>query len=198
MDIRQINNYFGDMDLFLMDLILKGKIPEKGKILDVGCGEGRNGLYFIQHGYEYHGWDIDKSKLSLIEYLTKNLPNTNAHFLCQDIRSTLTHTAYDILLCSRVLHFAESLEDFMLMWSKLADLTSENGVIYVSMDSIIDISMGIKRPNSKVEFPDGATRFALTESIYDEIRKGFDEIEPLRTLVQHDTRAQSFFLLKKN
>ena len=197
MDIRSINNYFGDMDLFLMDLILKGQIPERGKVLDVGCGEGRNALYFIQNEYEYHGWDTDASKLKLLEYISSKIENINASFEVKNLKDANPTNSFDFIICSRMLHFAQNKQDFLVMWNKLSNLLAKNGVIYVSMDSMVDTEIGHYHENGLMEFPDGKFRFALTKELYEEIKKGFKEIEPLKTLVQHEKRAQSFLVLKK-
>ncbi|MEO9868969.1 class I SAM-dependent methyltransferase [Ekhidna sp.] len=197
MTLREINNHFGDMDLFLMDLILKGYIKEDGKVLDVGCGEGRNGLYFIQQGYEYHGWDTDSSKLKLLKYLSKSIDGAKADFRIQDLKSSKGEQSFDFIICSRVLHFAKSETDFRQMWQNILSLLKPNGILYVSMDSIVDSTQGKKLNNGLVEFPDSKVRFVLTNDIYKEIKKGFEEIEPLRTLVHHNERTQSFFIFRK-
>lgn len=192
---HEINNYFGDMDIFLMDLILKGKIPSNGKVLDAGCGEGRNGIYFINNEYSYTGVDPDRSKVSLIEFLSKG---TNASFFVEDIRGfAQCRERFDFIICSRVLHFASSTDHFMEMWYDLISMLSPQGIIYISMDSVIDTNMGEKLDNGHIRFPDGEVRFAITATMYQKIKKGFEEIEPLKTLVAHGKRAQSFIALKK-
>lgn len=185
------------MDIFLMDLILKGKIKSNAKVLDVGCGEGRNGVYFIQAGYEYHGWDTDSSKLKLLQYLAKSLSNSKGIFRKLDLRDAAGEEKFDLVICSRVLHFAKSKDDLKAMWRKLGDLMNTGSILYMSMDSIIDNSIGKILDSGMVEFPDGKVRFALDQTLYNEMKKGFEEIEPLRTLVHHNNRAQSFICLKK-
>lgn len=185
------------MDLFLMDIILKGKVPSEGRVWDIGCGAGRNGIYFLKQGYEYHGWDTDSSQIRLLEYFAQSLKNSNGHFQVNDLRSAAPPHEFDLIICSRVLHFASSIEDFMCMWKNLSTSLAKQGVLYISMDSIVNTTLGEELSNGKYTFPDGKVRFALTESIYEEIKKGFEEIEPLRTLVYHKTRAQSFFAFRK-
>ena len=185
------------MDLFLLDLILKGKIPENARILDAGCGEGRNAIYFIQEGYEYLGIDSDESKIRLAQYMSSNISTSKAIFKVGDIRQMRDNATFDLVICSRVLHFAESENDFFEMWSSISEQVSQGGMIYISMDSKIDNALGHPVENGRFEFPDGAVRFAITDSIYQEIKKGFELVEPLKTLVQNETRAQSFFTLRK-
>ncbi|MEQ6168299.1 class I SAM-dependent methyltransferase [Ekhidna sp. MALMAid0563] len=197
MEVADINNYFGDMDLFLMDLILKGRVSVDARILDVGCGEGRNGIFFIRNGYGYQGWDSDASKLKLLEYLVHTLDHHKSSFYQVDLLAANTAEKFDLIICSRVLHFSDSIDDFHKKWQKLASLLNNGGIIYLSMDSAIDNTLASPIGGGKFEFPDTKIRVALTNDLYREMKKGFEEIEPLRTLAHHNERAQSFVVLRK-
>ena len=197
MKLDDINNYFGDMDLFLMDWILKGLLPESGTVLDVGCGDGRNGLYFIKNGYKYVGLDHDSAQIQLIRYLSQSFQGVDCEFLDSDIRTFVSPEKFDIIVCSRMLHFASDDLDFQLIWSRFVECLSPGGIIYLSMDSAIDSTLTKKIDENNHEFPDGKLRFVLTEERLKFIKKGFEEIEPLKTVVHHKQRAQSFLLLRK-
>ncbi|MFF0830953.1 hypothetical protein ACFYU8_29590 [Brevibacillus sp. NPDC003359] len=41
---------FGDMDIYLFDQLLKGRVTKDMRILDAGCGSGRNLVYFLRNG----------------------------------------------------------------------------------------------------------------------------------------------------
>ncbi len=59
------DNYYLTKDLFgepypeLMDFFKN--FPDRGKLLDLGCGQGRNAIPLVQLGYEVTG--IDNSKV---------------------------------------------------------------------------------------------------------------------------------------
>ena len=48
---------FGDIDIYLFDQILKGRIARGMRVMDAGCGGGRNLVYLMRAGYEVFGTD---------------------------------------------------------------------------------------------------------------------------------------------
>ena len=185
------------MDLYLMDAILKGKVPERGKVLDIGCGEGRNGIYFIQHGYEYVGVDQDASKVRILEYLTNSLPHSNASFLAEPMDKAFYGNEYDLILASRILHFANSSREFRIIVEKIAASLKPKGMLYLAMDSAIIESHVQKYEDGKYEFRDGRISFCLTEPIYKDLLAHFTELEEIKTVFYKNKRVQSFALLQK-
>lgn len=186
------------MDLYLMDAILKGHTPDRGSVLDVGCGQGRNGLYFLRGGYNYFGIDPDIPSLKLVEYLSSQYKGASCAFAATTIHEFKPEKRFDLIICSQVLHFAKNKEDFLSMWDQLSRLIHPSGVIYVAMDSLIDTKLNGKWDGEHYQFPDGKCRFPLVADVYELMKKGFEEIEALKTLVLHAQRAQSFMLLRKS
>jgi len=193
-----INNHFGDMDLYLMDALLKGHVPGKASILDVGSGEGRNGIYFIKEGFSYHGIDPEKSKTRLLQYLADSLKNPNASFTTERLEDVDLPKQYDFIIASRVLHFAPSQTQLLSNWNKLAKSLSPGGIIYFAMDSAMASSFVMPKEEGFFEFKDGRISLALTEQLYQRLSVGFEEVEPLKTIVYHNSRVQSFGLLRKH
>lgn len=192
----EINNHFGDMDLYLMDAILKGYIPKSGRVLDAGCGEGRNALYFIKGGYEYLGVDQDASKIKLFEFFTNSISGPQAKFLVQDIRSVSLKGDFSMIIASRLLHFCSNEEEFFSLIQQFFTVLIPGGVFYFSMDSAFSSEAKTREDGMSI-FPDGRVSFALNESRYHYMLERFQEIESLKTVIHRHERSQSFGLLRK-
>ena len=77
-DLRQ---QFGDIDIYLFDQILRGRFDSRQRVLDAGCGDGRNLVYLLQHGFECYGVDSEPSAVDVVRQLASrlapSLPSTN-------------------------------------------------------------------------------------------------------------------------
>ena len=74
-----IQNIFGGIDIYLFDQIQKGRFEDGMKILDVGCGNGRNLDYLMQSGYDVYGIDESQTFINNIKFLKdkKGLMDSN-------------------------------------------------------------------------------------------------------------------------
>ncbi len=52
-----LHEQFGDIDIYLFDQILRGRIARGMRVMDAGCGGGRNLVYLMRAGYEVFGMD---------------------------------------------------------------------------------------------------------------------------------------------
>ncbi len=48
---------FGSIDIYLFDQLLRGNIRAGMRVLDAGCGGGRNLTYLLREGFECFGVD---------------------------------------------------------------------------------------------------------------------------------------------
>ena len=44
---------FGEIDIYVFDQLLKGRFDSARRVLDAGCGEGRNLHYLLAAGCDY-------------------------------------------------------------------------------------------------------------------------------------------------
>ncbi|WP_255459102.1 class I SAM-dependent methyltransferase [Mucilaginibacter lacusdianchii] len=74
---NQLQHIFGNIDIYLFDQLLKGTYANSRKILDAGCGGGRNLVYFLQNGYEVYGVDPNPQAIEAVKELSAQLATTN-------------------------------------------------------------------------------------------------------------------------
>src|ERR1035441_3080272 len=76
-----LQEQFGQIDIYLFDQLLKGRVAPGMRILDAGCGSGRNIVYFLREGYEVYAVDSDARSLesvcSLARTFAPTLPASN-------------------------------------------------------------------------------------------------------------------------
>lgn len=77
---------------------LKKLLPAGSKVIEIGCGAGRDALHLVQNGYEYLGTDISKS---LLDYTAQKLPD--AKFAVSDIYDLSYDGSFDAFWCSAVI-----------------------------------------------------------------------------------------------
>ena len=60
---QNLQDDFGNIDIYLFDLLLKGRITPAMHVLDAGCGGGRNLIYFLRQGYNISGVDLSEEAI---------------------------------------------------------------------------------------------------------------------------------------
>ncbi len=110
-----LHEQFGDIDIYLFDQLLKGRIAPGMRILDAGCGHGRNLVYLLRQGYEIFGVDAEahaiESVRSLAASLAPLLPAGNFRVEAVE-KMSLPDAFADAAISSAVLHFARDDQQF--------------------------------------------------------------------------------------
>jgi tellurite methyltransferase len=68
-----LQQQFGQIDIYLFDQLLRGNIAPGVRILDTGCGGGRNLVYLLREGYEVFAADANPSAIDQIHALAAAL-----------------------------------------------------------------------------------------------------------------------------
>src|SRR6266700_4294465 len=72
-----LRSQFGQIDIYLFDQLLRGRISPGMRIFDAGCGSGRNLVYLLREGYEVFGVDSDPRAIEETRRLATRLPADN-------------------------------------------------------------------------------------------------------------------------
>ena len=203
MEITDLNRLLGNVDIYLLDQILKGRFTKEMKILDAGCGEGRNAVYFIQQGYQIFGIDPNEVAVQYCRFLSKSLnPEFDAHrFQVGRLEEIPFHAeAFDAVICSAVLHFAESVDNFWQMMREIHRVLKPGGIFWFRMTTgfggILEESQALEQ--GKYLLPDGSERFLLTQAHLDDLLLlGFQHLENPKSVLVHGQRAMGVFVMEK-
>src|SRR6187397_2121230 len=98
---------FGPIDIYLFDQLLRGRIQPGMRLLDAGCGSGRNLVYFLRSGYEVFATDADAASIGAVRRLAASLapelPQEN--FRREPVeRMSFEDGFADVVISSAVLH----------------------------------------------------------------------------------------------
>jgi tellurite methyltransferase len=73
------------------------------KVLDIGCGEGRNAVFLARNGYEVHAFDISENGIGKTKALAAEA-GVVVHAFTADLTTYRLEDEYDILFSTGVLH----------------------------------------------------------------------------------------------
>ena len=203
MNFRELNAQLGNIDIYLLDQILKGRFEGKSKVLDVGCGEGRNLIYFAREGFDVYGFDQNPSALQMLRYLLKGVrPDFDERKLIEGNAQSLPlpEGYFDIVIISAVLHFSGTVEAFHKQIAELFRVLASEGILFIRMTSDIGLPDATEDlGNGRYLIPDGSARFLLTRSLIEEIVEKFSWqlIEPVKTTVVDDVRCMTTLVFRK-
>ncbi len=199
MAIPSLQSIIGDIDIYLLDQILKGRYKKDELLLDAGCGNGRNLTWFLQNNLLVYG--IDRDLVAIQELKERVADLDTAKFMVSEIENTpFGDNYFDHIICSAVLHFAKGKEHFQRMCAELVRVLKPNGSIFIRMTSNIGIEDKVVLIDDGVYFlPDESTRFLLTKPLLASFMKQnqLSFLEPLKTVNVDDIRCMSTLVLQK-
>src|SRR5688572_30800284 len=73
MEKINLQEWFGGIDIYIFDQLLKGRFAPGMRVLDAGCGSGRNLVYFLRSGYEVFGVDESASQIAQVRRMAAAL-----------------------------------------------------------------------------------------------------------------------------
>ena len=198
-----LQEQFGQIDIYLFDQLLKGRILPGMRILDAGCGSGRNLVYFLREGYEVYAADADwqavGSVRALAHALAPGLPAEN--FRVESLeRMSFDDACADVVISNAVLHFAGDDAQFEAMLRGSWRVLKRGGLFFCRLASTIGMENKLERINGRRFLsPDGAERYLVDEALLISLteRLGGELAEPLKTTVIQNQRAMATWVLRK-
>jgi len=198
-----LQQLYGNIDIYLFDQLLKGTYAQCNTILDVGCGGGRNLVYFLKNGYQVYGVDPNPASVNTVIELSKSLAPHNPidNFkiaAAEDL--PFGDDRFDLVISSAVLHFARSPAHFDNMLRSMWRVLKPGGYFFARLASDICIENRVQAlGNGRYLLPDGSERFLVNEELllgYTQNLNGYLH-EPIKTTNVQNLRCMTTWCLQK-
>jgi len=200
---NNLQENFGNIDIYLFDQLLKGRFDHCEKVIDIGCGGGRNIVWFLKNGFNVYGIDQASDAIeavrSLAQEIAPNIPAEN--FVVAKIENLPFGAAtFDLAVCSAVLHFANDEAHFDKMLRSVWNVLKPGGFLFARLASDIGIEDLVKPlSNGRYLLPDGSVRFLVDEETLLRYTKELNGelFEPIKTTNVSNLRCMTTWCVRK-
>jgi tellurite methyltransferase len=193
-----VQEQFGQIDIYVFDQILRGNIERGMRVLDAGCGYGRNLVHLLREGCEIFALDADADGVDHVRQLSASLktglPVENFQVGLIE-RMPFPDGFADVVICNSVLHFARDERHFLAM---LAELLRPGGMLFCRLGSRIGMDFESVRENIFV-VGDGSEWFLVDEEMLLTLTETMNGVlvDPLKTTIVQDYRCMTTWVLRK-
>jgi SAM-dependent methyltransferase len=196
-----LQEQFGQIDIYVFDQILRGNIASDMRVLDAGCGYGRNLVYLLREGCEVFALDANAEGVAHVRALATELaPQLPAeNFRVGAIEAMDFPDAFtDVVLCNSVLHFARDEQHFLAMVSELWRVLRPGGLLFCRLGSRIGMEFERVRKNI-YRIGDGSEWFLVDEAVLLRMTEQMNGllVDPLKTTIVQDFRCMTTWVVRK-
>lgn len=199
-----LQEQFGQIDIYLFDQILRGRIKPGMLIFDAGCGSGRNLIYFLREKYQVFAVDSDQRAVESISRLAASLASElpAENFRVEAMEAPSFPPAFaDAVLSSAVLHFARDDDHFLAMLRGAWRALKPGGLFFCRLASSIGMEQQVRQiAGRRFLLPDGSERYLVDEALLNKLTRdlGGRMMDPLKTTIVQNQRCMTTWVLQKD
>lgn len=196
-----IQEQFGQIDIYLFDQILRGNIAAGMRVLDAGCGYGRNLVHLLREGYQVFALDADAEAIAHVRRLSASLSTglPAENFQVGSIERMPFPDAFaDVVICSAVLHFARDTRHFRAMLDELWRTLKPGGMLFCRLGSRIGMDFDRLRDNV-FRVGGGSEWFLVDEEMLRRLMEEWNAVpvDPLKTTIVQNSRCMTTWVIRK-
>lgn len=197
-----LQEQFGQIDIYLFDQLLRGRIAPGMRVLDAGCGGGRNLVYLLREGFDVSATDANPEAIGQAKQLAASLAAglPAAQFRIEAVEDcSFPPASFDVVVSSAVLHFARSDAQFDAMVAAMWRVLKPGGLLFCRLASSIGLDGARPLGENRFLLPDGSERYLVSaERLLAKTRAlGGSLLDPLKTTVVQDQRSMTTWVVGK-
>lgn len=190
-------------DIMLVDQLMRGRVAPGTRVLDAGCGNGRNLDVFLAEGHPVLAADRD---VRCVEAVHERAARHDVELPGDAVRVeavedlSFDDACADLVICNAVLHFANDRAHFDAQLDQLWRVLAPGGLLFTRLATTIGMESALQPQGGRWFLqPDGDLRFLLDAALLREAaeRIGGTLADPLKTTVVDGQRAMSTWVLRK-
>ena len=112
----------------VLEVMRRFDLPKEARILEIGCGEGRDARAVLDEGYDLLATDISPEAIS---YCKSRFPKYADRFAVLDCLNGDCSDTFDMIYAVAVLHMLVEDEDRKRFYSFICEHFSDNGIALV-------------------------------------------------------------------
>ncbi len=193
---------FGEIDIYLFDQLLRGRFDRRERVLDAGCGAGRNLPYFLRQGFDVRAVDADAAAIRSVRQLAASVnpafPLGQIH--CGSLDSLPWEDgSTDAVICSAVLHFARDEREFAAMLKEMWRVLAPGGLFVARLATSIGLERHLPSTTGRMRLPDGSERYVVDEQTLLAWTSTLEGTlaDPLKTTNVQNTRCMTTWVVEK-
>jgi len=197
-----LREQFGDIDVYVFDQLLRGRIRPGMRVLDAGCGQGRNLVYLLREGIEVFAIDSDPNAVLAVRALAESLSSAApaTHFKVETVEDmTIPDSSMDVVISSAVLHFARDDGHFEAMVRRMWRTLVPGGLLVCRLAASTGIESRVRSLGSgRYLLPDGSERYLVSESRLVELTHtlGGTLVDPIKSTIVQDMRCMATWVVR--
>ena len=194
---------FGQIDIYLFDQLLRRRLAAPMRVLDAGCGTGRNLVYLLSAGFEVCAVDADAAAIESVRGLASRLAPQlpAANFRAEPVESmTFRGESMDAVISSAVLHFSRDEAQCQAMIDSMARVLKPGGLLFCRLASTIGLEDQVRRlEGRRYRLPDGTDRYLVDEPLLMAYTRRLPGhlLDPLKTTVVQGQRSMTTWVVRK-
>jgi tellurite methyltransferase len=199
---ERLREQWGEIDVYLFDQLLRGRIVHGMRVLDAGCGAGRNLVFLLREGFDLWGVDESAEAIAQVRQLAGRLaPRLPAdRFRVEQIDAlSLATGSIDVVISSAVLHFARDDAHWLAMVREMWRVLKPGGMLFARLATSVGQAELQPLGEGRYLLPDGSQRYLVDHARLLEMteRLGGSLLDPLKSTVVHDRRSMGTWVVRK-